>query len=767
MAAMLNPSAVNPAGGTAECADLEISLLPATGLESPAGEAAPPAGTVYTVEMRLAQPGSDADIHLAGGALAPIPPGGKPPERALARFNLAALRGLALDPQAYGEALTQGLFASEAVRSGYQQARSAAAALGAPLRLRLSISPFAPELHSLYWETLLDPQDARPLARSEQALFSRYLASLDWRPVRPLPRRSGARGGLRALALVANPPELAGLELPEVSAAAELGRLRQGLGDIPLSALFTPGKEPLPGGPPAGPPTVDALAAGLRGPQAPDILCIVAHGQFKDGETWLLLENAQGGLARLAGSELVARLKDLDVRPRLVLLVACQSAGGGAAGSGVVLSALGPRLAEAGIPAVIAMQGNISINSAAEFLPSFFTELQRDGQIDRAMGVARRAITSKLDAWMPALFMRLRSGRLWYNPGFAGGASGSAAEFETWESLKSFIGEHICTPIVGLGLGEPLVGLESDLARNWAEKHGYPLAASDTEDLGRVAQYVLTRQNPTYLRIAYRDALRDELLKRFGHLLPAEITGPPAPPGSPRPPWPAPRLLQAISAAASLHWETDPEAPAAGGKNPSPYDLLARLRLPIYITASPGDLLFQALKRNGADPQMRICLWNSLIPQAKGIYEDQPTPEKPLVYHLFGHLSEPFSLTITEDEYFDFLIGVTKNVNLIPSAVRAALTSTALLFLGFQMDDWRFRVFFRMIMAQEGREGLRRLSHAAAQVEPEDGRMLNTERARRYLEKYFESEKISLFWGNSEDFLQALWEQLALDGVTL
>jgi hypothetical protein len=117
-------------------------------------------------------------------------------------------------------------------------------------------------------------------------------------------------------------------------------------------------------------------------------------------------------------------------------------------------------------------------------------------------------------------------------------------------------------------------------------------------------------------------------------------------------------------------------------------------------------------------------------------------------------------LVFAEDRYFDYLIGVTLNKSLIPSAVRAALNSTSLLFLGFQMDDWEFRTFFRFLMAQEGRELLKFYSHAAAQIEPEEDRILDIQRARKYLEEYFQVENISIYWGSSGEFLNALKEHL-------
>src|SRR5262249_44334123 len=140
------------------------------------------------------------------------------------------------------------------------------------------------------------------------------------------------------------------------------------------------------------------------------------------------------------------------------------------------LSALGPRLAEAGIPAVIAMQGNVLLTTIARFMPAFFTELRRDGQIDCAMGVARgmAALEKCPDYWMPVLFMRLRSGRIWYTPGF--GADGGD-KYEGWPTIKAAVARQKATPIIGPGVIESLVGSTRSIATQWAEQYHFPLAA--------------------------------------------------------------------------------------------------------------------------------------------------------------------------------------------------------------------------------------------------------------------------------------------------
>ena len=664
----------------------------------------------YTVEFRYSPPDSDADVGTGRGQAAQV------------TFDFEALLKLDNDPEAYGQKLTQFFFAEPLVQSTFLQARSNAQALSAALRVRLLIGPSAPELHDLRWETLRDPQDDSPLFTSENLLFSRYLSSTDWRPV-----RLRARGELRALAVVANPSDLVDYNLAPIDVDEEVRRAKEGLGQIPATVLAGPENRQR--------PTLNNLVDHLRQVEH-DILYVVCHGSLVREEPWLWLEDDQGQAARVSGTDLVIRIKELGQPPRLVVLASCESAG---AGTGEALAALGPRLAETGIPAVLAMQGKISMETAFEFMPVFFRELQRDGQIDRAVSVARGTVREQPDHWMPALFMRLKSGRIWYVPGF----SEERDEFEKWQSLAGFIRDKVCTPIVGPGLIEALLGSRREIALRWAEKHGYPLAAQDRDVLPRVAQYIMTRQSPAYLPVALREGLQDEIRRRYESDLPANL--------SQMKSWSNAELRQALDFVSDKTRENNPE---------DPYRLLAELRLPIYINAGTLDLLTHALIEAGAEPEVRICPWNKWIPKEKVLYEETPTAEKPLVYHLFGNLSVPNSLVFAEDRYFDYLIGITLNKSLIPSAVRAALNSTSLLFLGFQMEDWEFRTFFRFLMAQEGRELLKFYSHAAAQIEPEEDRIVDIKRARKYLEEYFEAENISIYWGSTEEFLKELRQHL-------
>ena len=49
---------------------------------------------------------------------------------------------------------------------------------------------------------------------------------------------------------------------------------------------------------------------------------------------------------------------------------------------------------------------------------------------------------------------------------------------------------------------------------------------------------------------------------------------------------------------------------------------------------------------------------------------------------------------LTEDDYIDFLVRVSGDPNLLPPVIQEALASKMLLFVGFSLADWTFRVIF-------------------------------------------------------------------------
>jgi CHAT domain/SIR2-like domain len=506
-----------------------------------------------------------------------------------------------------------------------------------------------------------------------------------------------------------------------------------------------------------------------------DILYLVCHGYLTDDdEPTLLLENEDGTAARLRGSALVDRIRDLRQVPRLVVLASCQSAGIGEsehANGNRVMAALGPRLAEAGVPAVLAMQGDISMDTVSRFMPTFFHELQRDGQIDRAMAAARGAVRDRHDWWAPTLFMRLRSGRIWYVSGL-----GRKGKFELFPALVQEISEQKCTPFLGPGLTDQLLGSRQEIAQRWAKNFHFPMAPHHRDDLPQVAQYLaVSQKKPDFPREELGQYLRTALVQEYGDQLSPEYY--------------AARKVRdlPLNKLVSDVWRIRyPEGSS------DPYAVLASLPLPLYITTQPTNLLAEALRAAQRDPQVEPCRWKRLedddpwgeqaefnTPDWAFVIEDdsaryrmaadagwpasvferepsyRPTTERPLVYHLFGHQARRRSMVITEDDYFDFLIGITKNKDLVPLKVRRSYADSSLMFLGFRLDEWDFRVLFRSIINQEG--DLRaKHPHVAVQIDPEEGSAVDPDRARAYVETYFQDSNITIYWGSTESFIKEL-----------
>ncbi len=668
----------------------------------------------YVVEFRFSPPNSEGDVRLGQSDVM------------TAQFDFNQLRSLIYDPVEYGKALTAGLFSDPNVKSAFAQAFAAAQSGSVPLRMELLIGPSAPELHGLHWETLRDPSDGSPLCTNQNILFSRYLSSLDWRPVRLRPKQE-----FTALVAVANPLDLGDYQLELVDVPGEVGRAKAALQNVKVDSLPADGS--------SDHVTLKNIVSRLNDREY-DVLYLVCHGTLGKDDAVLWLEDDQGCVGRTSGTDVVTSLKELQQRPRLIVLASCQSAGKEdlpSSTSGQALSALGPRLAEAGIPAVLAMQGNISPETVAGFMPEFFKRLTEDGQIDRAAAMARGMVRDRPDVWMPALFMRLKSGRIWYVPGFGE----TRTDFEKWPALLQRIRKGQCTPILGAGLVEPIIGSLRDVARRWSESYHYPMAPYERELLPQVSQYLTIDQDPSFPVGELEDYLRQYLQQNYSSVLTPELMQPNA------------ALDDVMDTVGRSHWKQNPQ---------DAHWVLANLPLPVYITTTYNHLLEAALKDAGKDPQMVLCPWNEYVEQSESIYSREPnyypTPERPLVYHLFGSLSDSDSIVLTEDNYFDFLIGFTGNKDLIPGAVRRALADSALLFLGFQMDEWNFRVLFRSILAQQGSGRRDRYTHIAAQIEPEEGRTLSPVNAQKYLENYFKTEYISIFWGSADDFISQMWQ---------
>jgi len=287
---------------------------------------------------------------------------------------------------------------------------------------------------------------------------------------------------------------------------------------------------------------------------------------------------------------------------------------------------------------------------------------------------------------------------------------------QDWELLIRRIRAGKCTPFLGAGAAYGVLPLGAQIARSWAEEFGYPL--DDAGNLARVATYLGVQYDPMYPK--------EILLKK---------------------------------------WFQDLKLPDYSMPG-EPHATLAGLPIPIYMTTNYDPFMTNALIAAGKKPRRELCRWNNFIKDSPSIFDQdpgfEPSPEEPVIFHLHGHDGYAESLVLTEDDYLDFLVSISRDKELLPHQVRRCLAGTSLLFVGYSLADWSFRVLFRGLVTSV-EPSLRRIS-LTVQLPPtsgEDPTESSQEEIQSYLSKYFDQIDIRVYWGTAQEFmteLHARWE---------
>jgi len=306
-------------------------------------------------------------------------------------------------------------------------------------------------------------------------------------------------------------------------------------------------------------------------------------------------------------------------------------------------------------------------------------------------------------------------------------ARSDALDDEKWKVLLRRIYYQKCTPFLGpetcFDFSVPSASI---LAEEWADQHGYPF--DDRKNLPRVAQY-----------IAYQvlkgdvNAVKEELAEKFKTLKLPDFSNP-----------------------------------------DEPYRILASLPLSVYINTHYFAFMSMALMSQQKLPRKIVCRWTDMEfleenPDLPAAYD--PKPACPLVFHMFGHVADPQSLVLTEDDYLDLLlaIGNSEKQELIPQAVQNAMRNNSLLFFGYQTNDLDFRVILRSLYRiwQGGsltgrRSGAKSYSIQLVHVSDDKVTTEQINRLKDYFNRYCDATmSIGVYWGTTSEFMTELrqrWE---------
>ncbi|RLC90474.1 MAG: hypothetical protein DRI79_04945 [Chloroflexi bacterium] len=622
------------------------------------------------------------------------------------------------DLVADGQRLYELLFTDTALYSAWAEARGQAPRR----RLRLRIDPAAAELHTLPWE-LLQEGPAMLSAQADTPL-SRYLPiALPWGG--PIEKRP-----IRVLVVISDPADIESkYGLPPADVELERRTLESAFEAVAPGDLQVDFLDP--------PVTPERLEERLR--EDYHILHYTGHGAFsaRRGQAVLYVQSEDGNTRLLLDDELASMLARQGIQPRLVFLAACQSATRSTVDA---FLGMAPKLVSVGVPAVVAMQERVTVESALKFSAVFYRRLLEHGQVDLAVNEARSTLLTagRPDAAVPVLFMRLKSGQLW---GAEADARGELLGTENprifWKGLLKNIERGKCIPIVGPWAREQWVPSPGEIARKWADEYKYPF--SDKEDPAQVIKYLATSLGEDFPRYELLDALKHGFLER----LPARL----------RPEGEYDTLSELVEA---IGWG----GLTVGDPN-EVHKVLASLDLPLYLTTNYDNFLTAALEAQGKRPVREICRWNEALDDLPSIFEDdpgyEPTPEEPLVYHLFGNDQEVDSLVLTENDHLDFLVRISAETERIPSYIRAAMANSSLMFLGYGINDWGFRVILRGLVVPLPRR--RRIKNIGVQLDPKDVSVEDAAAAQRFLQDYLQDIEVNVFSGSLQQFMAELREQ--------
>jgi len=191
-----------------------------------------------------------------------------------------------------------------------------------------------------------------------------------------------------------------------------------------------------------------------------------------------------------------------------------------------------------------------------------------------------------------------------------------------------------------------------------------------------------------------------------------------------------------------------------------PLLVLADLPLSIYVTTCQHYFIEMALIKAKKEPRTRICPWrDGLLDEPFFLTDEgqleldkkhQPSPNQPLVYHLHGFDQFPNSLVLTEDDFLEFLVAISRdkgrNTDPIPPKIREALVQSSLMLLGFHLRSWDFKTLFWGLIKTDFKRDYRSIS---VQLDPE-------EIDEKYLQSYLKEANFDVYRGTIYQYVQEL-----------
>ncbi len=283
-----------------------------------------------------------------------------------------------------GRTLFAALLGTDEVAGLYRAASALASTRGQ--RLRVLLRTDDPRLANLPWEAMYDKTFGYVC---RQVQLVRHL------PVPAVPPPLTVKPPLRILGVISSPAGVPALNIDrerELLTAALAPLSAEGLIDV----TWLPDA------------TFSALHELLMS-RTWHVLHFIGHGSYSPdaGEGLIVLTGDDGRHQIIDSSGFADLLRRARPQPRLVVLNSCS---GAASGTADLFAGTASALIRAGIPAVTAMQFDVSDNAASAFTRGFYTAIAHGRDVDDAVSDGRIAILGSngrtLEWLTPALYMR-------------------------------------------------------------------------------------------------------------------------------------------------------------------------------------------------------------------------------------------------------------------------------------------------------------------------------------------------------------------------
>ena len=295
--------------------------------------------------------------------------------------------------KAYGERLFDALFAGDILACYLDNLAQIRGSDAGGLRVRLHLSD-VPELAQVPWEYLYDRRSGRFLALQDETPIVRYLnLPLHAEPLEITPP-------LHILVMISGPKDL-----PELDANEEWKRLKDALAGLEAAGIIRLDR--------LEKPTLEALRWQLKAEEY-HVFHFIGHGGIDAiTDRGVLILEDESGASDAVEAEVLAGILSAEKALRLAVLNACE---GGRASKGDIFAGTAQTLVQQDLPAVIAMQFEISDEAAIALTQDFYKSLASGDPVDAALTEARRGLRvvrrNESEWGTPVLFMRASDSRL-------------------------------------------------------------------------------------------------------------------------------------------------------------------------------------------------------------------------------------------------------------------------------------------------------------------------------------------------------------------